>query len=209
MTGSWTDFNDAKANANLIPKGTVAKVRLSIRPGGFDDPAQGWTGGYATRGTTGSVYLNCEYTVLEGPYAKRKVFSKIGLYSPNGPTWANMGRTLVRGILNSARGISNKDQSPQAQAARRIGGLGDLDGVEFVARIDIGTDTNGEDTNEIRAAVTPDHRDYAAAMGAAPVPAAGPVHSAPAAAAPQPQPQPAAPSTHSPASAPQRPTWAQ
>ena len=55
MTGSWNDFNDAKQNANLIPKGTLAKVRLTIRPGGFDDPEQGWTGAYATRGTTGSV----------------------------------------------------------------------------------------------------------------------------------------------------------
>jgi hypothetical protein len=71
MTNAWNDFNDAKQNANLIPKGTIAKVRLTIRPGGFDDPSQGWTGGYARRGTTGSVYLDVEYTVLEGPYAKR------------------------------------------------------------------------------------------------------------------------------------------
>jgi hypothetical protein len=49
--GSWNDFNDAQSNTNLIPKGTLAKVRLTIRPGGFDDPSQGWTGGYATRGS--------------------------------------------------------------------------------------------------------------------------------------------------------------
>mgnify|MGYP000373100752 CR=1 FL=1 len=41
--GSWNDFNDAKQTTNLIPKGTVAKVHLSIRPGGFDDHGQGWT----------------------------------------------------------------------------------------------------------------------------------------------------------------------
>jgi len=92
MTNAWSDFNDAAQNANLIPKGTIARVRLTIRPGGFDDPSQGWTGGYAKRGTTGSVYLDAEYTVLEGPYAKRKIWSMIGLYSPNGPNWANMGR---------------------------------------------------------------------------------------------------------------------
>ena len=112
MTSIWNDFNDAKKNSNLIPKGTLAKVRLTIRPGGFDDPAQGWTGGYATRGTTGAVYLNVEFTVLEGPYARRKICRMIGLYSPKGPDWANMGRSLVRGILNSARGISDKDNSP-------------------------------------------------------------------------------------------------
>ena len=161
----WNDFNDAQSNANVIPKGTLAKVRLTIRPGGFDDPAQGWTGGYAKRGNTGAVYLDAEYTVLDGQYAKRKIWSMIGLYSPNGPNWANMGRSLVRGILNSARGLSDKDKSPEAQARRRINGFADLDGLEFVARIDIGTDTNGDAKNEIRSAVTPDHRDYAQIMG--------------------------------------------
>lgn len=199
MTGAWNDFNDAKQVTNLIPKGTLAKVRLSIRPGGYDDPSQGWTGGYATRGSTGAVYLNGEFTVVEGPYARRKVFTLIGLYSPKGPEWANMGRGLIRGMLNSARGISDKDTSPQAQAARRISSFADLDGIEFVARVDIGTDTNGEEKNEIRSAVTPDHRDYAALMG---VPAA----SAPAPQPPQ-QPQAAAPAATRPAGV--RPSWAQ
>ena len=161
----WNDFNDAQSNSNVIPKGTLAKVRLTLRPGGFDDPSQGWTGGYAKRGSTGSVYLDAEYTVLEGPYAKRKIWSLIGLYSPNGPNWANMGRSLVRGILNSSRGISDKDNSPEAQARRRINGFADLDGLEFIARIDVGQDTNGEDKNEIKSAVMPDHRDYPQVMG--------------------------------------------
>ncbi|MBR0670504.1 hypothetical protein [Neoroseomonas soli] len=162
---AWNDYNDAQSNPNLIPKGTLAKVRLTIRPGGFDDPSQGWTGGYATRGSTGAVYLNGEFTVLEGPHAKRKIFTLIGLHSPKGPEWAGMGRSFLRGMLNSARGISDKDVSPQAQAARRIGGFADLDGLEFVAKIEHGTDAGGETKNEIRMAVTPDHRDYAQVMG--------------------------------------------
>ncbi|TPQ48759.1 hypothetical protein C2U72_22065 [Prosthecomicrobium hirschii] len=205
---AWSDFNDAKTNTNVIPKGTLAKVRLSIRPGGFDDPSQGWTGGYATRGSTGAVYLNGEFTVLEGPYARRKIFTLIGLYSPKGPDWANMGRSLVRGMLNSARGISDKDNSPEAQTARRIRGFADLDGLEFVARIDIGTDTNGEEKNEIRGAVTPDHKEYGALMGATmamPFPSATPSGSAP---MPAPAPSPVA---ARPATAPTnvtRPSWA-
>lgn len=174
----WNDYNDAKQNPNLMPKGTLAKVRLTIRPGGFDDASQGWTGGYATRGSTGAVYLNGEFTVLEGPYAKRKIWTLIGLYSPKGPDWGNMGRSLIRGMLNSARGLSDKDITPQAQAARRIGGFADLDGLEFVARIDIGSDTNGDDKNEVRGAVTPDHKGYATAMGAAGTPAYQPAATA-------------------------------
>jgi hypothetical protein len=169
MTGLWNDFNSAQSNGTVIPKGTLAKVRLTIRPGGFDDLSQGWTGGYAKRGATGAVYLDAEYTVLEGPYAKRKIWSLIGLYSPKGPDWGNAGRGLVKGILNSARGLDDKDNSAQAQAKRRISGFAELDGIEFIARMDIGSDTNGEDKNEVRSAVTPDHRDYAQVMGAAPL----------------------------------------
>src|SRR5512134_1470116 len=94
MTGSWNDFNDAQ-NTSIMPKGEIVKVRTVIRPGGYDDPAQGWTGGYATRGDSGAVYLNAEFTVLEGPYARRKIFTLIGLHSPKGPEWANMGRALA------------------------------------------------------------------------------------------------------------------
>ena len=171
MTNAWTDFNDVKQTSNLIPKGTIVKVRMTLRPGGFDDPSQGWTGGYAKRGTTGSVYLDAEYTVLEGQYAKRKIWSLIGLFSPKGPDWANMGRAYVRSVLNSARGLSEKDNSPQAQNARRIAGLADLDGLEFFARIDVGTDANGDEKNDIRSAITRDHKDYPA-NGGAPAPVA-------------------------------------
>lgn len=218
----WNDFNDAQSNSNVIPKGTLAKVRLTLRPGGYDDPSQGWTGGYAKRGSTGSVYLDAEYTVLEGPYAKRKIWSLIGLYSPNGPNWANMGRSLVRGILNSSRGLSDKDNSPEAQARRRINGFADLDGLEFVARIDIGQDTNGEDKNEIKSAVMPDHRDYAPVMGHVVAPGMAPQMQAPATSAPQhqaPAPTSQAQGHPEPASQPQqapaapgfsgRPSWAE
>ena len=111
-----------------------------------------------------------------------------------------MGRSMIRGMLNSARGISDKDQSPQAQAARRINGLGDLDGIEFLARIDVGTDATGDDKNEIRSAVTPDHRDYAQYMGLAAQPGYHPP-AQPAAQQPVQQ-QPASPVLG-------RPSWAQ
>ena len=88
--------------------------------------------------------------------------------------------------------LASRQLSECTGAARRISGFADLDGLEFVARIDIGTDTNGEEKNEIRAAVTPDHKDYAALMG---VPGA----------AAQPQAQPSQPSMPQPGT---RPSWA-
>ena len=176
---------------------------MAIRPGGYDDVSQGWTGGYATRSDkTGAVYLNAKFTILEGPFAKRVVFGLIGLYSPKGPDWTNMGRSFLRAILNSVRGIHPADQTPQAQTARRIRGFADLDGVEFVVRIDVEKDQNGEDKNVVKAAIQPDSKEYSALMGAvsrAPVPTGGFSSSAPAAhAAPA-----AAPAVST------RPTWAQ
>ena len=54
MTASWNDFNDAQSTS-IIPKGVIVKARAVIRPGGYGDPAQGWTGGYATRGDSGAL----------------------------------------------------------------------------------------------------------------------------------------------------------
>ena len=165
---SWNNFNTADDYDEyaLIPKDTLVKVCLTIKPGGFDDLEQGWTGGYATHNeTTGSVYLQCESTVLEGPYAKRKIWHRIGLYSPKGYTWANMGRTFIKALLNSAKGFHPSDQSDQAQQARYVKGIADLDGIHFVAKVDIDQDHHGDFRNTLKIAIMPDHKDYAAIMG--------------------------------------------
>ncbi len=162
------DFNNSEnqSNFDLIPNNTLAKVRMSIKPGGYDDQSQGWIGGYATKNDkTGSIYLSCEFVILEGEYAKRKVWGLIGLFSNKGPEWENIGRSFIKAILNSARGVSENDNSSQAQNARKINGFADLDGIEFVAKITIKKDQNEELKNEIRFAITPDHKDYQAIMG--------------------------------------------
>ncbi|MBU6140425.1 MAG: hypothetical protein KGP29_02565 [Proteobacteria bacterium] len=187
------DFNnsDNQSNFDVIPNNTLAKVRMSIKPGGYDDPNQGWVGGYATKNdSTGSVYLSCEFVILEGEYARRKVWGIIGLHSNKGAEWGNMGRSFIKAILNSSRGFSENDNSPQAQNARKINGFADLDGIEFLAKITTKKDQNEELRNEIRFAITPDHKDYQAFMGnAAPVSAKAPA-------------TPAAPATNN------RPAWA-
>ena len=166
----WNDFSSAddQQSFDVIPKGTIARVRMTIKPGGHDDHREGWTGGYATQSaTSGAVYLNCEFVVVEGAYARRKVWSLIGLYSAKGPEYANMGRSFIKAILNSARGVSSKDETPQAMAARRINGFADLDGIEFIARIDVEKDQrNGADRNVIKTAITKEHKDYPAGQAA-------------------------------------------
>ena len=203
---TWQDFNDAEAQQgafDLIPKGTLVRVRMTIKPGGFDDPAQGWTGGYATESfDTGSIYLAGEFVVLEGTYAKRKMWSNIGLQSKKGPTWGQMGRSMIRAILNSARNIHPQDNGPQAAAARRIQGFNELDGIEFLARVDVEKDAKGEDRNVVKLAVEPDHKDYTALMGATPRAPTGSVTSVAAPAASG-TPAPQRPATTG------KPAWAQ
>ena len=76
-----------------------------------------------------------------------------------------MGRSFIKAILNSARGFSESDNSAAAQSARKINGIGDLDGIEFVAKITTKKDQNEELRNEIRFAITPDNKDYKVVMG--------------------------------------------
>lgn len=175
---SWNDFNDAEAQQgafDLIPKGITVPVRMTLKPGGHDDHNQGWSGGYATESfDTGAIYLACEFVVTSGPFAKRKMWSNIGLYSKKGPTWGQMGRSFIRAALNSARNVQPQDNSPQAASARRIESFADLDGLEFIARVDVEKDAKGADRNVVKQAVEPDHKDYASLMSATPGTPRGP-----------------------------------
>jgi hypothetical protein len=166
------DFNSAEPQSSaLIPHGTLARVSLAVKPGGAGP--DGWL---TPSRTSEALYLNTEAVVLEGPYARRRVFTRIGLKGKSvnekgEDTYANRGRSLIRGILESARGIKSADQSDHARAARTIGSYGDLNGLVFVARIVVEGDRTepiADKRNAIGAAIGPDRPDYAAALGNAP-----------------------------------------
>jgi hypothetical protein len=145
---------------DLIPEGTKAKVVMKIRSGNYDDVAQGWTDGVASKGKTGAVYLNCEFTILEGPFTNRKVFSLIGLKSPKGAWWGNKGRTLIKNILNSARNISEPEQLTSEIKHGKLQSLNDLNGVEFIAKVSVGKGADGMPKNEIGDAIIQNDASY-------------------------------------------------
>jgi len=217
---AWQDFNDAEQQQgfDLIPRGTLVPVRMTLKPGGCDVPENGWEGGYATESfETGSIYLAAEFVITAGPHAKRKMWSNIGLHSEKGPTWGQMGRSFIRAALNSARNVHPQDHSPQAVASRRIEGFHELDGLEFLARVDVEKDGRGQDRNVVKFAVEPDHPDYAKLSGLpAPAPAGGnrPTGSAAASsasprAATRPAAAPAAQPSQQRAKVTGKPSWAQ
>ena len=106
-TANTIDFNGAEtqdaALAN-IPSNTLLKVRLTIRPGGAGP--EGWL---TQSKTSDALYLNTEAVVLEGPHARRRIYTRIGVKGKGvndrgEDVYANRGRALIRGILESARG---------------------------------------------------------------------------------------------------------
>lgn len=152
---------------SVIPKGTIVKVCMTIKKGHCnDEPNVGDTQYYATRSSMSeAVYLDCEFNVVEGQYKGCKFFDLIGLYSPKGPKWAEMGRSTIKGILSSARRVKPNDKSPQAQLAFNINGYGDLDGLTFLTSVKVEESESGDSRNKLLKPVTPDHKDYETLMG--------------------------------------------
>lgn len=149
-----TDFNNVKSQSGLIPKGTVVKVKVSIKPGGYEC--------WLTKSlTTGSIYLNAEFTVIEGPYAKHKIFQMIGIKSGKAEgaedIWGEMGRSMIRSILESARNVHPHDSSEKAMLARKLTSIADLNGLECMVKVGIIADEYGE-KNKIATVVTPEYR---------------------------------------------------
>ncbi|XCA33334.1 MAG: hypothetical protein ABS808_00370 [Wolbachia endosymbiont of Polyergus mexicanus] len=151
-----TDFNTAKSQSNLIPKGTTVKVKMTIKPGGYEC--------WLTKSpTTGSIYLNAEFTVIEGPYARHKIYQAIGIKSGKAEgaedVWGEMGRSMLRSILESARNIHPHDTSEKAVVARKINSIADFNGLEFTAKVGIEADSRYGDRNRITAVVTPEQNN--------------------------------------------------
>lgn len=154
------DFNNAQEQreGSLIADGTVAVVHMTVRPGNSGE------GGWLKRSKAGdSQAMDCEFTVVDGPFAKRKFWS---LFTVEGTTEghakaAEISASRLRGILESAKGIRPDDESDAAKSARRVTSWGDFDGMRFVAKIGVEKGKDGyKDKNTLEAAVTPDRKTW-------------------------------------------------
>jgi hypothetical protein len=166
----WNNFNDAEEQMSyeLIPHKTIAKVKLMLKKG--NHVTQEFPDGYATLSKAGtSIYLACEFVILSGEYEHRKVWSNIGLCNMNsrlgteGDRYADIGRSMIKAILNSARGLHSKDKSPEAEKQRQIKSFAELDNLQVVAEITI-NDKGDQPRNEIKTIITPDHARYSEFM---------------------------------------------
>lgn len=169
------DFNGvepAKPN-EAIPDGTFAKAIMTIRPGGFDGDSPIDRGLLTASRAEGSdvIQLDCEFTILEGLFARRKFWRKLvlsgGKVDEQGVSigW-KITKSALRAILDSAHGLDPKDESAAAQAKRRINGFFDLNNLVFVAKVQ----TDSEGRSELDAAITRDRPEWAKVLAGEHVP---------------------------------------
>ena len=154
------NFNDAgpQRSFEVIPDRTVAPLCIKVRPGGAGE------GGWLRRSKDGnSEGLDLELTVVDGAHAKRKFWTLLTLAGTT-QGHAEIGdsnRSLLRAILESARGIRPGDNSDEAKKARQVASYGDFNGLCFIGRIGVEPPQNGYAAkNKLVEAITPDRRDW-------------------------------------------------
>jgi hypothetical protein len=199
------DLNDAQPQlppvGELIPDGTFAKVKMTIRPGGVNGPTPIDAGLLKASQSSDAKMLDCEFTVVAGAYVRRKFWQNFtvsgGKLDDKGQSkgW-NISKSAFRAMIDSALGVDPKDESTTARQKRVIQGLKQLDGIVFAARIMIEPASNPQykDANKLANVVLPGDPQYAAVMrgetvqpdpvNAKPRKAQDAAHSAPAWAAP-------------------------
>jgi hypothetical protein len=198
------DLNDAQPQmapmGELIPDGAFAKVRMTIRPGGLNGSTPADAGLLKASQSSDAKMLDCEFTVMAGPYVRRKFWQNFtvagGKLDDKGQSkgW-NISKSAFRAMVDSALGLDPKDESAAAKQKRVIQGLKHLDGIVFAARIMIepASDAKYKDQNKLANVVLPGEPQYAAVMRGEAV---------------QPEPVNAKPRKSQDASAGQSPAWA-
>ncbi|MFN3347390.1 hypothetical protein [Pseudorhodoplanes sp.] len=176
------DMNDAEPqkSGELIPDGTFAKTTMTIRPGGIDGEGEIDRGLLrASKDPTSDVrMLDCEFTVVEGPHAKRKFWQMFtvqgGKVDESGVSIAwKISKSTFRAMIDSALGLDPQDMSEAAKQKRILRGLADLNGITFVAKIKVeaSEDPRYGDQNRLDRVVLPTEKEWKLVMDGNDVPA--------------------------------------
>jgi hypothetical protein len=121
--------------------------------------------------------LDCEFTVVEGPHARRKFWQSFtvagGKLDEKGQSigW-KISKSTFRAMVDSALGLDPRDETPATKAKRVLPGLKHLDGIVFAARIMVEPASNPQyrDQNRIANVVLPDEPQHTAVMRGETVP---------------------------------------
>lgn len=189
------DMNEVEPqqSGDLIPDGTFAKVVMTLRRGGTDGTGEVDRGLLKSSNQPGSdvLMLDAEFTVAEGPHVRRKFWQMFtvqgGKLDESGQSigW-KISKSTFRAMIDSALGLNPEDMSEAAKARRVLRGLADLDGISFVAKIQVEPSRNPayKDANKLDHVVLPTVPEWKRVMAGEPVPAQPTSKPRPAAAAP-------------------------
>ena len=169
------DMNDAEPqkNGELIQDGTFAKVTMTLRPGGTDGQGEIDRGLLKASAAPGSdvLMLDAEFTLVEGPQARRKFWQMFtvagGKLDEQGQSigW-KISKSSLRAMIDSALGLDPHDMSEAAKAKRILRGLGDLNGITFVAKIKVeaSDDPRYAPSNKLDRVVVPNEPEWRKVM---------------------------------------------
>jgi len=164
MPFDYSQAPDPRDFSELIPHGTIATVQMRIRPGNVGED------GICKRTKAGDAeYLDCEFVVVDGPHAKRKVFDTFLLAGTTAgqQEMARTNRGRLKQILESVHGIRPGDASERARKVYSAS-LKDFDNLIFIAKIGVrkggpkndGSGESWSDKNVLAAAIGPEHREW-------------------------------------------------
>lgn len=167
------DLNDTEPmrTSEIIPDGSFAKVIMTIRPGGVDGPFEIDRGLLKPSTTADSdvLSLDCEFTVTDGPHARRKFWHSFtvsgGKVDEKGVSvgW-NISKRIFRAMIDSAFGLDPSDMSDVAKTKRQLRGLVDFDGIAFVAKVTVETSDRYGDKNRLDRPVLPNEKEWPLVM---------------------------------------------
>jgi hypothetical protein len=174
------DLNDAAPQmgpmGELIPDGSFCKLKMIIRKGGVNGSGPIDVGLLTASKTSDAKFLDCEFIVMEGPFARRKFWRNFvvdgGKRNKEGAsTGWGISKSTFRAMLESAQGVDPKDMGEDAKRKRTLQGLAYLDGIVFAARVMIepASDPQYKDKNDLANVVLPNELQYAFIMNGQPV----------------------------------------
>lgn len=128
-------------NYGPVPSGSRVLVRMTLEKPKYasrNDPDIAET-------KNGLLQLPCKMSVVDGTYAGCSWYEYITLQADmqtirlteSQQTACRIGGSTLRAIIEAHRGVDPKDKSPRADKARMINAWGDMDGMEFPARLGI------------------------------------------------------------------------
>lgn len=163
------NFNEAETSMEdagertPIPDGTIARAILKIDVGG-----EGAEMAFRKSKKNGELMLKTEWTILDGKYEKRKIFTHF-MWEPEDAWYVKRAQRWLRSLIEGHHMIHPDDESARAQKIRNCSILS-LNGMEgtIIVSLEPG-DMGYADDNGIKNVLAPNHKQFIPAPNAPPL----------------------------------------